>query len=400
MHFELVVISGPDEGDTFPLPENQPLYVGRKNGDKQMLRDPKVSRHHCTVSLENGDLVVSDNQSRNGTYVNGKKVVAMGLRLGDTVEVGDSKLLVHATGATLPPLKKKRANTPAGPLSELVNRHLAHYWVESAVAKGSSGVIFRALDIKQERTVALKVFWPEMCDDTQTLQRIVRSAQIMKPLQHPNIVGTFGAGKTGPYCWVAMEYVDGGDLREVLRQIGVEGKLHSNYALRVAFEIAQALDFASKNHIVHRNVNPRHIFTCGKYFKLGDLLMAKALQGRNAAQVTQVGQPMGDAPYMAPEQFKGSQYVDIRSDIYGLGATVYALVAGQPPFQGNSSFEVLNKVQNEKPMALSDFQIGLNPYVSDMIMKMMAKDPQSRYQTPGEVLEALDRVAKMAHINL
>src|SRR5262249_41929647 len=150
------------------------------------------------------------------------------------------------------------------------------------------------------------------------------------PLRHPNLVTLYGAGKTGPHCWMSMEYVAGENMQQVIDRIGIAGMLDWRRAFQVALHVGRALAHAAGQNIVHRNVTPTNILreATSKVVKLGDLMLAKALEGPLARQITRPGELIGDVNYMCPEQTHGTQDLDARSDLYGLGATVYALLTG------------------------------------------------------------------------
>ena len=135
------------------------------------------------------------------------------------------------------------------------------------------------------------------------MQRFVRAMKTVLPLRHPNLVTLYGAGKTGPYCWAAMEYVEGESMKQVIQRVGVAGMLDWRYGYRVAVHIARALDHAHGQTIIHRNVTPTNILfrTADKTAQLGDLMLAKALEGNLAQQITRPGELVGDVAYMSPE---------------------------------------------------------------------------------------------------
>src|SRR5205807_7499218 len=132
----------------------------------------------------------------------------------------------------------------AGQLADLVGQTLAHFHMEAAIARGQSGMVFKAGDKREERTVALKVLWPEFSKNEEEMQRFVRAMKTVLPLRHANLVTLYGAGKAGNYCWIAMEYVDGESLTQVIQRIGAAGMLDWRNALRVAVHVARALEFA------------------------------------------------------------------------------------------------------------------------------------------------------------
>jgi serine/threonine protein kinase len=270
------------------------------------------------------------------------------------------------------------------------------YKIVRRIAKGSSGVIFQALDTKENKPVALKVLWPEFSKNEDEMQRFVRAMKTMMPIKHENLVELYGAGKTGAYCWMAMEYVDGESLTEVIHRIGLSGMLDWTNAFRVATHIARAIEAAFEHQIIHRNITPQNILvrSSDKLAKLGDLMLAKALEGTLAEQITRPGQIVGDIVYMSPERTHGTGGVDCRSDIYSLGATLYALLTGRPPFEGGTLPEAVHKIRNELPVRPKKFQLAIPDFFEDAVMKMLAKEPSDRFQTPTELLKQLERIAK------
>src|SRR6476469_3356268 len=198
--------------------------------------------------------------------------------------------------------------------------------------------------------------------DEEDMQRFVRAMKTMLPLRHPNLVNVYSAGKSGPYCWAAMEFVEGEPLTAVIRRIGVAGMLDWRTAFRVGLHVARGLAYAHGKGVIHRNVTPANIMVraADKQALLGDLMLAKALEGSLAKQVTKPGEVVGDVNYMSPERTKGmSDEVDARSDLFSLGATVYALLAGKSPFAGSTLVETVTKVRTAEPIKPSNFQLSI-----------------------------------------
>ena len=282
-------------------------------------------------------------------------------------------------------------------LSELVGQTLAHYHIDSVLARGLSGLVFRAQDTQEERAVALKVLWPEFSRNDEERQRFVRAMKTMLPLRHPNLVALYSAGKSGGYCWMAMEYVEGESLTQVIERIGTAGMLDWRHALRVGVHIARALDFAQQQHIIHRNLKPANILVrhSDKLAKLGDLMLAKALEGTLAEQITRPGELVGDVAYMSPERTRGDPaLVDGRSDIYSLGATLYALLTGRPPFDAGSLPETILQIRQAEPPSPKKYQLAIPDLFEGVVLRMLAKRPQDRYQSPADLLAELERVAQ------
>jgi len=308
-------------------------------------------------------------------------------------QVGDG-----SDSTTVAPPAQRPAS--AGDLAALVGQSLAHYAIESLIARGASGFVFRAKNTNDGQTVAFKVLQPEFAHNEEDMQRFVRAMKTVLPLRHPNLVSLFKAGKTGVYCWAAMEFVEGESMTQVLQRIGVAGMLDWRYGYRVAVHIARALDYAHGNSIIHRNVTPANILfrTADKTVKLGDLMLAKALEGNADQQITRPGELVGDVAYMSPERTRGSGAVDGRSDLYGLGATVYALIAGRPPFAAPSLPELITRIRNAEPDKPKKYQMAVPDLFQGVVMKCLSKRPEERYQTAKELLTDLERVGKFAGV--
>jgi serine/threonine-protein kinase len=197
-----------------------------------------------------------------------------------------------------------------------------------------------------------------------------------------------------------MEYVEGESLTQVIRRIGTAGKLDWRNAFRVAVHIARALEKAEEHKIIHRNVTPQNILlrTSDKVAKLGDLMLAKALEGTLAKPVTQPGQLVGELVYLSPERTRTDAAVDCRSDLYSLGATVYALLTGRPPFEGDSLPEVISKIRQAEPVKPKQFQMSIADRFQDCVMTLLAKRPEDRYPSATQLLVDLDRIARFENV--
>jgi serine/threonine protein kinase len=400
---QLVVIAGPDVGRIFVLEEGKPLLVGRGRNTETKLKDPQVSREHFQVKADGRKIVLLDSGSTSGTVVNGKRVSQVDLRQGDVIQIGNTQLRLQIEGSpdastvVVPSPTPKPSLAKAEQLGELIGQSLSHYQIDATIARGQSGMVFKAKDTKEDRVVALKVLWPEFSRNDEEMQRFIRAMKTMLPLRHPNLVTLYGAGKTSDYCWIAMEFVEGESLNQVILRIGTAGMLDWRPALRVAIHISRALKFADQHQIIHRNIKPDNILvrSSDKLTKLGDLMLAKALEGTMVEHITRPGELIGDVAYMSPERTRGgTAIVDSRSDIYSLGATLYALLTGRPPFDAGSLPETILKIRQEEPVKPKKYQLSIPDQFEGTVLKMLAKRPDDRFSNAEELLEELERVAK------
>jgi serine/threonine protein kinase len=199
-----------------------------------------------------------------------------------------------------------------------------------------------------------------------------------------------------------MEYVDGESIEQVIQRIGVAGMLDWHYALRVGVDIARALDYAHGLQIIHRNIAPPNILVRGsdKVAKLGDLMLAKAQEGTLTQRITYLGQLSGDLNYMPPERTYSTQAMDGRSDIYSLGAILYALLTGRPPFADVSSIETIAKIRKADPERPKKFHMAIPDLFEGVVLKMLAKRSDQRYQTAAELLKDMELVAKFEGVTV
>ncbi|MCL6502572.1 MAG: protein kinase [Pirellulales bacterium] len=349
-----------------------------------------------------------DQGSAGGTYVNGARVAEHALQPGDVVRMGSTELRLELeaapeastlVGAAPPPVKA--APQPV-PLKQLVGQAIGPFAIKKLLATGQRGVVFLADDTAEHRQVALKVLWPDVAQREEEIQRFVRAMKTMLPIRHENIVQIYSAGKTGQHVWIAMEYVEGESLTQVIRRIGTKGMLDWRYAFRVAVHIGRALEEAYRHQVIHRNITPANILIREKdqLAKLGDLMLAKALEGTLARPVTRPGQLVGDIVYMPPERTRVNAPVDCRADIYSLGATLYALLTGRPPFEGDSLPHVIANIRNEQPVKPKTYQLSVSDMFQDVVMQMLAKRPEDRYENPSLLLKDLQRVALFHNVQV
>jgi serine/threonine protein kinase len=410
MSLQLVVTAGPDAGRALTLQAGPDLMLGRAQTAFYRVNDPRVSRSHCQLLLEGDRVTVICSGGSGGMLVNGQKVQRQELKLGDVVQVGDTQMRLQMgdfpLDVALAAVKGASTVAPAAPppspdkLGTLAGQTLAHYEVGPVIGKGHVAMVFHATDTKDDRPVALKVLLPEFSKNDEEMKRFVRGMKAALPLQHPNLVQTYSAGKTGPYCWVAMEFIAGENLKQVIQRLGVAGMIDWKNAYRAAVHVARALDYAHGQGIVHRNVTPTNILrdAASQAYKLGDLMLAKSIENTAAAQITRPGELVGDVEYMSPERTRGTTDVDARSDLYGLGATVYALLTGRPPCAGKTLIETVTRIRQVVPEKPTKFQMSVPPMFEGVVLKLLAKEPKDRYQTAADVLKELERVGKFSGV--
>jgi serine/threonine-protein kinase len=208
---------------------------------------------------------------------------------------------------------------------------------------------------------------------------------VIGKLNHPNIVQGFDAGQVEGIWYFAMEYVEGATLLQILQR----GAMDEDRAVHIVTQVSRALDHAYQQDLVHRDVKPDNIMiVAGGVAKLCDLGLAKDVT--RASGSTEKGVTLGTPNYISPEQVRGDVDVDIRSDLYSLGATLYHAVTGVPPFSGQNPAVIMVKHLSEPPVPPRQRVASLSAELEPIIMKLLAKNPLDRYQTPSELLIDLE----------
>ncbi len=410
MSHKIHIVGGPEKGRVFSLVDGNTLVIGRGQQSDTKINDPFISRIHCKVSLSGAAVTLLDAGGGN-TLVGGTPVQEKGLEPGDEFQAGNS-IFRYAIGEMdpetikLPPGSLAAASTQPKPkptaLKDLVGQSMAHYRLDKIITAGSTGFLFKATDTEKNRTAAVKVLSPDRTSTEEEKERFVRAMKTMLPIRHPNIVSLWNAGKSGPFCWAAMEYIDCESMTEVIHRIGIEGMLDWRDVWRVGVDIGRALEKAYAEKVIHRNVTPANILRrkADKACLLGDLMLAKALEGALAKQVTTPGQLLGELPYLPPERTRDQSVVDTRSDIYGLGATMYALLAGKAPFESDSTAELIRMIRDDVPKSPKKYQLAVNDLFAAIVLKMIAKRPDDRYDNPTQMLAELERVGNYQGLSM
>lgn len=300
-------------------------------------------------------------------------------------------------GPTPPPLPNDEPPGASSALSELTGKTFANFEIGPMLAAGNTGAVFRARDTtKPGRAVAFQVLRPELCGD-QDKERFAKTMTVVRGLRHPTLVRVYGAGKNGPYFWIAMKYVVGENLAARIQRTGVAGRLDWRNTYLVAVSLARALHEAHEHGIIHRNLKPANVMIRASDRKalLGDWSRARPFAGAKVEPLPWPGQLVGDLTYLAPEQTQPGRVEDVKCDFYGLGATLYTLLAGRPPFEAGTVDKMVEKIRGEEPPRPKEFQLAIPEAFGGMVMRLLAKRTDVRFQTSRDMLKELERVSKI-----
>lgn len=270
------------------------------------------------------------------------------------------------------------------------NSRIGNYQLIERIGSGGMGEVFRAVHVWLGREVAIKRIRPEklyLSDAVNSFLDEVRTAALV---DNPFVIRAYDAGTEGDYHYLVMELVDGIDLRSLVE---ANGSLSEYETLRVAAEVAMGLAHLEKLGLVHRDIKPTNLIRSRKTgsVKLLDLGLARRksplFEQDRGTRFTTGRELLGTPDFMAPEQAIDSRSVDIRSDFYSLGCTLYYLLSGQVPFPGGSLVRKVLCHYSEKPLQLSGLRPDVKPEVIDIVERLMAKNPSDRFQSPQELLE-------------
>ena len=259
------------------------------------------------------------------------------------------------------------------------------YRVDRELGAGGMATVYLAHDLKHDRDVAIKVLHPDL-GAALGAERFLSEIRTTARLQHPHILPLLDSGDAGGLLYYVMPVVTGETLRARLER---EHQLPIPEAVRIAGEVASALDYAHRQQVIHRDIKPENILLHDGQALVADFGIALAVQTAGGQRMTQTGLSLGTPQYMSPEQAMGEKHVDARSDIYALGAVTYEMLAGDPPFTGSSVQAIVAKVVNERPTPLSTLRDTVPPGVEHAVLTALAKLPADRFATAAEFAAAL-----------
>lgn len=287
---------------------------------------------------------------------------------------------------------------PAPPMPE----KLGGYRIIRELGRGGLGVVYLANQVSLDRPVALKTILGKIAASSKAISRFTREAYAAAQLVHHNVVQIYDLGRDGQTNFFSMEFVPGKNLAQLVKE---EGPQDPEKAARLILQAARGLHFAHNQGMVHRDIKPANLMLSDQgVVKVADLGLVKLagdaedvrdrgfdeLAKMSAEDLTLAGYTLGTANYMAPEQADNSSTVDHRADIYALGCSLYVLLTGRPPFRGKSAIDVISKHRNEPVLRPEQLVNRIDERLSDIVVKMVAKDPDDRYHSLSEVIEELE----------
>ncbi|HIE05297.1 MAG TPA: PEGA domain-containing protein [bacterium (Candidatus Stahlbacteria)] len=273
-----------------------------------------------------------------------------------------------------------------------MSEEIRNFKIGELIATGGMAAIYKGTQISLNRPVAIKILHSHLARDENFIIRFEREAKAAASLQHENIVGIIDFGKEGDKYFLAMEYVDGPSLKEVIES----GPIPVEIALYIMTEILQGVSYAHENGVIHRDLKPGNILIDRRgSVKIGDFGLAKA---RDTATVTVTGAIVGTPAYMSPEQASGAT-LDTRSDLFSIGVIAYEMITGSKPFPGETYSMVINSLLSKEPKPISSYLKHMPKRLESIINRLLKKDPDQRYQATGDVVTDIDQLCHDTSIN-
>jgi len=304
-----------------------------------------------------------------------------------TAETAGNPTLLLAKLVQLGYLALPQAQRLTQELANITSQHIPGYQILEKIGQGSMGTVFKARQLSMDRLVAIKVLNPKLAANKEFIERFQREAHLAARFSSNNVVQAIDVGTAGALNYFVMEYVEGTTIKDELTR----GKVYEEKeAVEIVLQIAQALQHAHRRNLIHRDIKPANIvLTHEGVAKLADLGMARATSDTAKAKAEK-GLAIGTPYYMAPEQVRGREDVDSRADIYSLGATLFHMVTGRPPFPYPTIDEVLRAHLEEELTPPDHLNTKLSAGVGEVCEIMMAKKRQKRYASPDELIVDLE----------
>ena len=272
-------------------------------------------------------------------------------------------------------------------LTSLQSALADRYRIERELGEGGMATVYLAEDLKHERRVAIKVLRPEL-SAVIGAERFIREIKTIAALQHPHILGLIDSGEVNGTAYYVMPFVEGESLRDLLQR---EKQLPVAEAVRIATEVAAALDYAHRHGVIHRDIKPENVMLHDGSALVADFGIALAVSSAGGTRMTETGMSLGTPHYMSPEQAMGEREITARSDVYALGAMTYEMLVGDPPFTGSTAQAIVAKVVTETPRPMLPQRHTIPPHVEAAVLTALEKLPADRFASAAEFSDALNR---------
>ncbi|HSB52939.1 MAG TPA: protein kinase, partial [Gemmatimonadales bacterium] len=282
----------------------------------------------------------------------------------------------------------------ADPVASLASALQDRYRIERQLGQGGMATVYLAQDLRNHRKVALKVLRPDLAA-LLGAERFLLEIETTANLHHPHILPLFDSGQAGDFLYYAMPFVPGESLRDRLTR---ENQLPIADAVRIATDVADALDYAHRSGVLHRDIKPENILLHDGRALVADFGVALAMKNAGGTRLTETGLSLGTPQYMSPEQSAAERDLDPRTDVYALGAVTYEMLAGEPPFTGNTTQAIIAKRMMETPRPISVLRKAVPPAVEAAVLRALEKLPADRPASAAAYAAALKETGRTAEV--
>jgi hypothetical protein len=423
----LRVIDGANQGRLFRLPDSGTITVGKSGKNVDIgLDDIYVMRIQCALEISADSIQLSHIDGANGTLIDGQPVSQPQLlRPGNVVRVGNSHLRLEVGAFPVEPTGPIQEEPPKSngsgvlramsgtsksppapkaddPMATLLGREFGQFQVKKPLGRGHTGVVYSATNTKTGQVIALKVLAPEFPASSAELDHFAKEFKAIQQIRHPNLIAQFSAGKTGANCWISRELVEGESAENAIARIAEGEKPSWTRAVRVAIHLARVLDCLHDHHLVHGNITPHNVLlqSSDHAAKLADLRLAQALEGSRLQDSIREKKRLAELPYFAPEQVEPEGFVDNLADLYCVGSLTYAMIAGRPPASGKTAAEIVSQIRTGWVARPSTFYKKVPAEVDAIVMKLLARHQEDRYQSAQALLSDLESIAQKHDVKL
>ncbi len=404
MEARLVVLEGEKIIDNILLDKEQKTTIGRHPDSTLCFQDSKISARHCFIEPKGNYFYIIDQNSTNGTFVNGSRVRIRRLYEGDCIKCGEISFRFEwiqddqsDQDVFYFPLKQDDSlgikKTPVQEAVQEKKNRIGDYIIIKKIGQGGIGEVFKAEHITNlDVPVAIKVLTPTAQQNKTLVERFLREAKACIYLEHPRLVKVFEIGTYNNRPYFVMEYLEGETLDRFLKK---HGALSVKNTLKIAGHIAHGLAYAHEHNIIHRDLKPSNILLeePEHNVKLIDLGLAKML---DESRLTVTHHLIGTPRYMAPEQMLNPNDIDFRVDIYSLGCTMYHMLTGIAPYAeilSDNRSTLLRYMYSKKPLPMEKM-VDLPPEVSTLVNRAMAKRKEERFSNAREIFETIYSMLK------
>lgn len=376
----------------------QIMTVGRAPQQDIVLEGRRVSRQHALLELKaDGFMYLTDLDSENKTWIGDTQLVPhTQVQWGrdEIARIGNYWVKFQRGSEAFDASSLSAPSDPRG----LVGSRIKNFRIDRFIGQNNLTTVYKATELPLDRVVAVKIMHPNLAAEEPRKQRFLQEARMLSKLDHPNIVRVLSYDNVNNELFMVMEFVPGSSIRKFIKDMAQEGRLAPlNECLAILIQIADGLHYANQQGMIHRSLKPENVVmrtstVIGPIVKyqpvMTDFSIARA---GDSGVIFITDKPNAEYPYLSPEQCQGER-VDIRSDIYEMGVLFYEMLTGQPPFKPRSLSEAIRMHVHEPVPPISDFRSDVPEELLAVISKMLAKNPNNRYQTAIEVARAMQRL--------